>query len=96
MTYPGLAGFYQVNFTLPTTGIQGTVPIVMSIGGQSSSSMVTIPIVGLSSVVVNGSFANPGTVAPGSIASVFANSLGSAAANELTGLFPPPPPKASE
>ncbi len=88
LAYPSLPGFYQVNFTLPTTGVQGTVPIVMTIGGQSSSSMVTIPIAGLSSVTVNGSYANPGTIAPGSIASVFANNLGSAATNELTGLFP--------
>jgi uncharacterized protein (TIGR03437 family) len=82
------AGLYQVNFTLPSSGVQGTVPIVISIGGQSSSSMLTIPIAGLSAVTVNGSFANPGTVAPGSIASVFANGLGSASTNESGGVFP--------
>jgi uncharacterized protein (TIGR03437 family) len=39
-------------------------------------------------VTVNGSFANPGTIAPGSIASVFANNLGSASTNEVSGVFP--------
>lgn len=88
VTYPGQAGIYQVNFTLPATGAQGSVPLVLSIGGQSSSNKVTIPMVGTSSVVNNASFANPGTVAPGSIASIFANGLGSANTLETSGVFP--------
>lgn len=85
--YPGFAGVYQVNFTLPS-GVQGTVPFVISSGGQSSPSAVTIPLAGTSSVVNNASFAHPGTVAPGSIASVFANGLGSATTLESSGVFP--------
>ena len=86
--YPGYAGIYQVNFTLPASGVQGTVPFVMSSGGQSSPSAVTIPIAGTSSVVDNASFAHPGTIAPGSIASVFGNGLGSASTVETSGVFP--------
>lgn len=88
--YPSttIPGIYQVNFTLPTSGVQGTVPVILSIGGQSSSSMVTISIAGTSSVVNNASFANPGTIAPGSIASLFANGFGSAATLETSGVFP--------
>lgn len=84
---PGYIGFYQINFAAPSTGVQGTEPIVISTGGQSSPSGITIALAGLSSVVVNGSFANPGVIAPGSIASVFANGLGSASTNQLS-LFP--------
>jgi uncharacterized protein (TIGR03437 family) len=80
-------GFYQINFTLPATGVQGTVPLVVTVGGVSSSTTITVALTGLSAVVVNGSFANPGTIAPGSIASVFANGLGNAATNQLS-LFP--------
>jgi uncharacterized protein (TIGR03437 family) len=87
-TVPGYLGFYQINFTVPATGVQGTAPIVISTGGQSSPSGATIPLVGLTSVEVNGAFANPGTVAPGSIASIFANGLGGASTNEVSGLFP--------
>jgi uncharacterized protein (TIGR03437 family) len=82
-------GLYQVNFTVPTTGnLQGTVPIVITVGNTSSVNTTTIPLVGLTGVVVNGSFASPGTIAPGSIATIFANNLGSASTNELSGLFP--------
>jgi len=84
----GYAGFYQINFTLPSSGVQGSVPIVISIGGQSSVSTLYVPIAGLTAVVVNGSFANAGTVAPGSIATIFANGLGSASTNESSGVFP--------
>ena len=81
-------GVYQINFTVPSTGVQGAEPLVITVGGVSSSSMIDIALVGLSAVIVNGSFANPGTIAPGSIASVFANGLGSASTNEVSGLFP--------
>jgi uncharacterized protein (TIGR03437 family) len=90
---PGDAGVYQINFTVPV-GVQGTVPIVISTGGVSSSTLagagigpVTIAIAGLSYIESNASFASPGTVSPGSIASVFANNLG-ASTNVLSGLFP--------
>jgi uncharacterized protein (TIGR03437 family) len=84
---PGLTGIYQVNFTLPSSGIQGTEPLVITVDGVSSSDTVTIPIVGLSAVANNASFANAGMIAPGTIASVFANGLGSASTNQTT-LFP--------
>ncbi|HEY6345589.1 MAG TPA: hypothetical protein VIY49_29165 [Bryobacteraceae bacterium] len=85
---PNYAGLYQINFTLPSSGVQGTVPFLITVGGQSSPSGVTIPIVGVSAVANNASFANPGTIAPGSIASVFANGLGSATQLETGGVFP--------
>ena len=88
VTAPGQAGFYQINFKAPASGVQGTEPLVITLDGVSSSNKLTIPLVGLSAVTVNGSFANPGTIAPGSIASVFANGLGSASTNELSALFP--------
>ncbi len=80
-------GAYQINLKLPAN-VQGTQPIVITAGGQSSSSTATIPITGTSSVVNNATFANPGTIAPGSIASLFANGLGKASTNQVTGLFP--------
>ena len=80
-------GAYQVNFTVPA-GAQGAEPLVLTVGGVSTSSLIDVALVGLSSVIVNGSFANPGTIAPGSIASVFANGLGSASTNQVSGLFP--------
>jgi uncharacterized protein (TIGR03437 family) len=80
------AGIYQVNFTVPT-GVQGTAPIEISTGGVTSSAAVTLPLAGLSYVINNGSFLSPGTASPGSIATVFANSLG-ATKDETSGLFP--------
>ena len=85
---PGLIALYQVNFTVPSTGVQGTEPLVITVGGVSSSSAVEVALAGLSAVAVNGSFANQGTIAPGSIASVFANGLGSASTNQVSGVFP--------
>ena len=81
-------GLYQINFTVPATGVQGTEPLVVTVGGVSSSSTIYVALAGLSAVAVNGSFANPGTIAPGSIASIFANGLGSASTNEVSGVFP--------
>jgi uncharacterized protein (TIGR03437 family) len=79
------SGFYQVNFKVPA-GVQGTVPLVISSGGVSSSTTVTLATPGLSYVVNNASFASPGIASPGSIATVFANSLG-ATSNQTT-IFP--------
>jgi len=81
-------GLYQINFTVPSTGVQGAEPLVIKVGGVSSSNQIYVALAGLSAVAVNGSFANPGTIAPGSIASIFANGLGSASTNEVSGVFP--------
>jgi uncharacterized protein (TIGR03437 family) len=87
-------GLYQVNFAVPN-GLQGTQNVVISLDGVTSTSVaapqitspVTLPIAGVSSVVNSGSFAAPGTASPGSIFTVFANNIGTAA-NVLSGLFP--------
>ncbi|HEY1758846.1 MAG TPA: hypothetical protein VGG72_25965 [Bryobacteraceae bacterium] len=65
--------------------VQGTQPIVITVGGVSSPTGNTLPIAGISALVSNASFGSPGTAAPGSIVSIFATGLGSA--NQLTG-FP--------
>lgn len=83
---PSQAGLYQINFVVPT-GVQGVQPLVISIGGQSSPAGVTIALAGLSSVVNNASFKSPGTASPGSIVTLFANSLGTTT-DQLSGLFP--------
>ncbi len=72
---PSLVATYQVNFTVPA-GLQGTQPLVLTIGGKSSAP-VGLALFGISSVVNNASFATPGTASPGLIASVFANGIGS-------------------
>lgn len=77
-------GLYQINFTVPT-GLQGTQPIVLASGSVSSSSKVTLPLYGLTSLVNNGGFGSEGVAAPGEIATVFANGLGTK--DEITG-FP--------
>jgi uncharacterized protein (TIGR03437 family) len=69
-----IPGLYQINFTVPA-GLQGTVPVTISIGGQTSGS-VTLALFGISAVVNNASFTAGTTAAPGSIVSVFANGLG--------------------
>jgi len=71
----GYAGLYQVNFTVPKN-VQGDVPVVLSIGGQTSNS-VTLQLFGISSVVNAASFLNTGTAAPEEMISIFANGLGS-------------------
>ena len=71
---PGFLGLYQVNFTVPA-GLQGTQPVIVSIGGRTSAP-ISLPLFGISSVVSNASFGSPGIVAPGSIVSVFANGIG--------------------
>lgn len=74
-TLSAYAGLYQVNFTVPKT-VQGTVPVTLSIDGQTSNS-VMLTVFGISAIVNGGSFLNTGTVAPGEIVSLFANGLGS-------------------
>jgi uncharacterized protein (TIGR03437 family) len=73
-TSPGLPGFYQINFVVPT-GLQGTVPVTISTGGKSSGT-VTLALFGISAVVNNASFATGNLASPGSIVSLFANGLG--------------------
>ena len=63
-------GVYQINFTVPPS-VQGTQPLVATIGGVSSAATATLPLVGLSYVINNASFASPGIASPGSIATVF-------------------------
>ncbi|HUJ50297.1 MAG TPA: IPT/TIG domain-containing protein [Bryobacteraceae bacterium] len=74
------AGLYQINFTVPP-GVQGNAPIVLTAGGNSSSTPdptrpITIPLFGISYISNNASFAGPGTTTPGTIVSLFANGLG--------------------
>jgi uncharacterized protein (TIGR03437 family) len=78
-------GIYQLNFAIPAN-VQGTQPLVMTIGGVSSSSMVTIAMAGFSYLVSNATFASPGTASPGSIATIFANNIGTTS-NQTT-IFP--------
>jgi uncharacterized protein (TIGR03437 family) len=71
------AGTYQVNFTVPAgIQVQGSQPLVISIGGASSSNKVTLPLPGITTIQNNGSFGSDGTAAPGSIVSVKGNALG--------------------
>ena len=77
------AGLYQINFTVPA-GVQGNVPVVLSIGGKTSPP-VTLPVFGISTIVSNASFGSSGTAAPGSIVSLFGNGFG--ATNQIGG-FP--------
>ncbi|HTB17192.1 MAG TPA: hypothetical protein VK708_03705, partial [Bryobacteraceae bacterium] len=70
----GFASLYQINFVVPKN-VQGNVPVVVSIGGQSSNS-VTLPLFGISAVVNGASFLNTGTAAPEELISIFANGLG--------------------
>jgi uncharacterized protein (TIGR03437 family) len=70
----GQAGTDQVNFTVPAT-VQGSVPVVLSIGGQSSNP-VTLPLFGISAITNGASFLNTSTAAPEEMISIFANGLG--------------------
>ncbi|MBZ5608225.1 MAG: hypothetical protein LAP38_08210 [Acidobacteriia bacterium] len=81
---PQTVGVYQVNFTVPT-GAQGTQPLVLTVGGVSSTAAVTLPLIGVTTLVNNGSFASDGTAAPGSFVSIKGNAL--ATTDQLTG-FP--------
>lgn len=77
-------GLDLISLKIPNT-VQGTQPIVISVGGASSTSVVTLPLAGIDALVSNASFGSPGTAAPGSIVSIFASGLGST--NQTTG-FP--------
>jgi uncharacterized protein (TIGR03437 family) len=62
-------------------GVQGSAPIVLSIGGKSSSAQnpsnpITIPIFGISAIVSNASYGSSGTTAPGTIVSLYGNGFG--------------------
>lgn len=74
-TLSSYAGLYQINFVVPE-GVQGTVPVVLSIGDESSQP-VNIPIFGISAVVNGGSFLNTGTATPEEIVTIYANGMGS-------------------
>ena len=80
----GSAGVYQINFTVPS-GLQGSQPMVITIGGVSTKAVVTVPLFGLTSIVNNASQSSPGTAAAGSFVTIKANGLGSA--DQLSG-FP--------
>jgi len=83
-TVKGTIGYDQLNFTVPS-GLQGSQPIVLKSGTASSSATVVIPISGITRLVSNGGFGSSGMAAPGEIATVFANGLGST--DQLSG-FP--------
>jgi uncharacterized protein (TIGR03437 family) len=85
-TAAALVGAVQINFTVPA-GVQGTQPLVVSIGGVNSNSAVTLPLAGLTSILNNASFApaTAGTAAAGSFVTLYANGLGKT--DQLTG-FP--------
>ena len=75
--YPGT---YQINFIVPA-GVQGNAPIVLTSGGNSSSSQdpknpITIPLFGITYIENNASFSAPGTTTPGTIISLFGNGFG--------------------
>jgi len=78
VTAPGTAGTVQINFTVPS-GVQGTQPLVLTIGGVSSSTSVTLPVSGLTSIINNASFAPAtiGTAPPGSFVTLYVNGIGS-------------------
>ena len=80
----GTTGYDQINFTVPS-GLQGSQPIVLTTGTASSSSTVALPIGGITRLVSNGGFGSLGMAAPGEIATIFANGLGST--DQLSG-FP--------
>jgi uncharacterized protein (TIGR03437 family) len=74
-------GQYEVGFTLPASAPGGTLPVTLSIGGQTSNT-VTLVVAGLAipvvNAVVNGSFSSPDWVAaPGTIVSIFGCNFGS-------------------
>jgi uncharacterized protein (TIGR03437 family) len=79
----GAIGTYELDFKVPT-GVQGTQPVYVTVGGVTSGP-VMIPIFGIGALVSNASFGSRATAAPGSIVSVFANGLGST--DQLSG-FP--------
>jgi uncharacterized protein (TIGR03437 family) len=78
------AGLDLITLKVPNN-VQGTQAIVITVGGVSSPSGITLPIAGIDALVSNASFGSAGTAAPGSIVSIFASGLG--ATNQLTG-FP--------
>jgi uncharacterized protein (TIGR03437 family) len=80
----GSTGTYQINFTIPP-GLQGSQPIVVTIGGVSTKQAATVPIFGITSIVNNASQASAGTAVAGSFVTLKVNGVGST--DQLTG-FP--------
>ena len=78
--YAGVSANVQAGLDIITlkvpNNVQGTQPIVVTVGGVSSSNAVTLPVGGITSLVSNASFGSPGKTAPGAIATIFANGLG--------------------
>jgi uncharacterized protein (TIGR03437 family) len=66
---------YQINFKIPAN-LQGTLPLILSLGGKTSNSNVTLPLTGITSVKSNAGFGSSGIVSPGSIVSISANGIG--------------------
>jgi uncharacterized protein (TIGR03437 family) len=71
----GLPGNYVIQFKVPNN-VQAIQPIVITVGGVSSSNLVTLALTGIDAVVSNASFGSAGTAAPGSIVSMFTSGLG--------------------
>ncbi len=74
-TLSSYAGLYQINFIVPE-GVQGTVPVVISIGGEESQP-VNLPVFGISAIVNGGSFLSTGTATAEEIVTIYANGMGS-------------------
>jgi len=68
----------EVDFTIPGSVSLGFVPVVLTLGGYTSN-VVTIPVADrptINGVLSGASFRSPGTVAPGSIISIFGVGFG--------------------
>ncbi len=80
----GNAGLYQINFKVPPN-LQGTLPLLLSIGGKTSNANVSLPLAGITSVANNAGFGSADIVSPGQIVSIAANGIGTT--DQITG-FP--------
>ena len=78
-SYTSASG-YQLNFVVPMT-VQGSQPLVLSVGGQSSPP-VTLAIVGITALVNGASFLQTGTGAAEEIVTIYATGLTSAATTQ--------------
>lgn len=68
------SGEYLIQFLVPAT-VQGSVPVVLSIDGQSSPP-ATLALFGISAITNGASYANTGSAAPEEFVTVYANGLG--------------------
>lgn len=82
----GTPGIDKIQFNVPNT-VQGTQPIMITVGGVSSPNQVTLPLAGIDAIVSNASFGSAGTAAPGSIVSIFTSGSGLGTTDQMT-LFP--------